>query len=202
MLAVLLVRAENNNTIITVHPGPVPHSARTLAHRLMSAGLGVYWNNLLQNTHDPIFVLLIVMWSAIYAWDEAMAALGTHATYLEDKVIKSNIQGIEYISPQVHRIRSQLLWYDDLLDQFKKSLEFIQKAGAKSPPDTDEEKKEEVKQLLKKEIRTLTNEVDRLMRQRVMLDDRLGHVMKLVVSILQIKEASASQLHSQSMKQL
>jgi len=200
MLAVLVVRAEGNHTLITVHPGPVPHSARTLAHRLMAAGQGVYWGNLISRAHDPVFMLLIVMWSAIYAWDEAMTALYTHVTHLEASALVSGLREIEQVSPQVHAIRSHLLWYDALLDHFKKSLEFIGKAGPMAS--LDEQTQETARMLLKKEIKTLLNEVDRLHRQQEMLDDRLSHVMKLVVSILSIKETQASQKHSESMKQM
>jgi len=200
MLAVLVVRAEGNHTLITVHPGPVPHSARTLAHRLMAAGQGVYWGNLISRAHDPVFMLLIVMWSAIYAWDEAMTSLYTHVTHLEASALVSGLREIEQVSPQVHAIRSHLLWYDALLDHFKKSLEFIGKAGPMAS--LDEQTQETARILLKKEIKTLLNEVDRLHRQQEMLDDRLSHVMKLVVSILSIKETQASQKHSESMKQM
>jgi hypothetical protein len=117
MLAVFVVRATDNNTLITLHPGPVHHSARTLQKRLMAAAQGVYWKSLLSRAPDPVFLLLIVMWSAIYAWDEAMSALYTHVTHLEARVIRSTLPEIEHVSPQVHAIRAHLLWYDDLLDQ-------------------------------------------------------------------------------------
>ena len=196
----LVVRATDNHTLITVHPGPVPHSARTLADRLMAAGQGVYWGNLLKRSHDPVFLLLIVMWSAIYAWDEAMSALYTHVTHLEERVMDAGFKNIEAVSPQVHAIRAKLLWYDDLLDHFKKSFEVIDKAG---PTDTVDLKTREISAaLLNKEIKTLQNEVDRLHRQQKNLDARLSHVMKLVVSILSLKETRTSLIHSESMKQM
>lgn len=156
------------------------------------AGKGVYWGNLMHRTADPVFVLLIVMWSALYAWDEAMEILYQHITYLEARVIKFTLADVE-LSPQLHAIRAHLLYYDDLLDQFKKSLKFIEEAGAVG---------EVAQGLLRKEIKTLLNEVDRLRRQRDMQDSRLNNVMKLVFSILNIKETQASLLHGESMKQI
>lgn len=195
MLAVLMIRVPEQMTIITAHPGPVPHSARTLQDRIWMAGKGIYWGNLMRKSSDPVFLLLVIMWSALYAWDEAMEVLYEHITKLEARVIKFTLSDID-LSPQLHAVRAHLLYYDDLLDQLKTSLKFIDTAGV-----ADREDKE-AHRLLKREITTLINEVDRLRRQRDMQDSRLNNVMKLVFSILNIKETQTSLQHGESMKQI
>lgn len=194
MLAVLMIRVPGQQTIITAHLGPVPHSARTLQDRILMAGKGIYWGNLMRKTSDPIFVVLITMWSALYAWDEAMEVLYMHITKLEARVIRFTLSDIE-LSPQLHGIRAHLLYYDDLLDQLKKSLKFVDTVGVVGGDS-------EGQRLLKKEVTTLLNEVDRLRRQRDMQDSRLSNVMKLVFSILNIKETQTSLQQGETMKQI
>jgi hypothetical protein len=35
-----------------------------------------------RNSKDPTFVFLAVLWSAVYAWDEALEALYAHFSWL------------------------------------------------------------------------------------------------------------------------
>jgi len=200
MLAVLVVRSEGNHTLVTVHPGNIPHSARTLAHRLMTAERSVYWRKVISQAHDPVFMLLIVMWSTIYAWNEAVSAINTHATHLESQLLHMEFKQMEEASPQVHAIRAQLLWYEDLLHQLRKSIEFIANVGPMRW--MDEKAQETANIVLKREIKTMLNEVDRLHRQQQMSDDRLNHVTKSVFSILNFKETQATLRHGESMKQM
>jgi hypothetical protein len=76
----------------------------------------------------------------------------------------------------------------------------VSKVGAL--PTGNEQADATVKTLLRKEVRTMLHEVERLVRQQKMLDERLNHVMKLVVSVLNIRETRASLTHSESMKQM
>lgn len=161
------------------------------------AGKGVYWGNLMRKVSDPIFVMLVVMWSALYAWDEAMEVLYTHITYLETRVIHFTVADVQ-LSPQLHAIRAHLTYYDDLLDEFLQSLDFIGRVGvAKNRDDT-----ELGEELLKKELQTLESQVKRLKRQRDMQDSRLSNVMKLVMSMLNLKETQAGIHNGESMKQI
>lgn len=196
MLAVYLVRIENHQTLITIHPGPHDDSALDMQDRIYMAGQGVYWGNLMRKTGDPIFVLLIVMWSALYLWDEAMEVLYSHITYFEIKVLNFQSAAEVKFAPQLHAVRAHLLYYDDLLQELQTCLEFIGNVGVLNQSDT------EGKALLKKEVDTLSYEVARLRRQRTMQDSRLGNVMKLVFSKLTITETQESLRHGQSMKQI
>ncbi|EJD41233.1 hypothetical protein AURDEDRAFT_186597 [Auricularia subglabra TFB-10046 SS5] len=196
MLAVYLVRIENHQTLITIHPGPYDDSALDMQDRIYMAGQGVYWGNLMRKTGDPIFVLLIVMWSALYLWDEAMEVLYSHITYFEIKVLNFQNAAEVKFAPQLHAVRAHLLYYDDLLQELNTCLEFIGNVGVLNQSDEDG------KALLKKEIDNLSYEVARLRRQRTVQDSRLGNVMKLVFSKLTITETQESLRHGQSMKQI
>ncbi|KZV92283.1 hypothetical protein EXIGLDRAFT_718560 [Exidia glandulosa HHB12029] len=200
MLAVLLVRVVGQQTLITIHPDSAQDSARKLQKRIFMAGKGIYWGNLMRSVADPIFVLLIVMWSALYAWDEAMLVLYNHITYLETRVIKFTLEDMN-LAPQLHAVRAHLLHYDELLEEFEMSLAFLGEVGI-SQHETDETTAAAAKKLLKKELSTLSLQVARLRRQRNMQDSRLNNVMKLVLSILNIKETQTSLQHGESMKQI
>jgi hypothetical protein len=76
LLAVHIVRTKNSSTIISFHPPESRStSAKHLQSRIVDAGRSVYWTDILENTKDPTFVLLIYMWYAIYAWDQALEEL-------------------------------------------------------------------------------------------------------------------------------
>jgi len=55
----------------------LPHHHR---HLTESGYLGqsVYWQKIFQVSPDPTFVLLVFIWHALYAWDEALQDLYTH----------------------------------------------------------------------------------------------------------------------------
>jgi hypothetical protein len=205
MLAVLMIRAPQHNTLITLHPDSARHSAQTMQQRLIDAGTGIYWGNLMGRSDDPIFMFLIVLWTAVYSWDEAMEVLYGHVTDLESRVMRvmQSILDIEPISKEVHKIRAQLLWYDSLLAKFKESLTFVGNVGPRGK--TEDGRKDidrEVKTDVDTEIRTLIRAVGDLERQSKTLEQRLNHVLKLVVSNLTIRETSASVRHGESMKQM
>lgn len=71
-----MIRAPTDSTIMSFHPSDSRiTSARHLQSRIVDAGNSVYWTDILQNTQDPTFILLIYMWYALYAWDEALEQL-------------------------------------------------------------------------------------------------------------------------------
>ena len=71
-----MVRSTEDNTIITYHPSSA--TARHLHSRVLLAGESVYWQNIFRKTVDPTFVLLTILWYALYAWDEALERLWEH----------------------------------------------------------------------------------------------------------------------------
>ena len=98
LFSVHLIRRVDSSVIISFHPTldrPTTTAdyfldrirstgkQTTLHHprHLMSPGyLGqsVYWQKIFQVSPDPTFVLLIFIWHALYAWDEALQDLYTH----------------------------------------------------------------------------------------------------------------------------
>lgn len=80
-----MVRAVDESTIVMVLPSSdyyLTTSAADIQDRVLLAGKSVYWGTLLSQTKDPTFMLVILLWHALYAWDEAMQVLYEHIIYL------------------------------------------------------------------------------------------------------------------------
>lgn len=77
-----MVRSSTSNTIISYHPGPDHATAHALHARLNTAGNSGHWNTIFANNDDPTFVILILLWYALYAWDEAFEVLYKHIGWL------------------------------------------------------------------------------------------------------------------------
>lgn len=85
LLALHMVRSTNESTLIVTLPQSkywLTTSAVEMQDRVLLAGKGVYWSTILQQTKDPTFMLVIMLWHALYPWDEAMAVLYEHISYL------------------------------------------------------------------------------------------------------------------------
>ena len=57
-------------------------SAESLYSRVYLVGQSVYWQKIFKNSNDPTFVLLSILWYALYAWDEAFEVLWEHICLL------------------------------------------------------------------------------------------------------------------------
>lgn len=99
-----MVREAGNATIISYHHDiEGSTSAEDLFTRLKLVGRSVYWSvlntislrvglffngkvsfrqNIVRNSKDPTFVFLALLWSALYAWDEAIESLYSHFCWL------------------------------------------------------------------------------------------------------------------------
>jgi hypothetical protein len=84
LLALHMVRSSGNSTIISYHAEPEHKvtTAQDLHRRLNAAGRSVYWNHIFANNDDPSFVFLVLLWYALYAWDEALEVLYAHICFL------------------------------------------------------------------------------------------------------------------------
>lgn len=96
LLSIHLVRNIADNTIISYHANlKLPttradylhkrirfagESNNSSRHFLIYWGIGqsVYWQKILVQADDPTFLLLIFLWQAMYAWDEALRHLYMH----------------------------------------------------------------------------------------------------------------------------
>jgi hypothetical protein len=55
--------------------------------RLMRAGDSVYWHKIFEQSPDPTFILLAIMWYPLYAWDEALELLSAHIIHLVSSLL-------------------------------------------------------------------------------------------------------------------
>jgi hypothetical protein len=91
-LAIHMVRDIDSSTIISYHPNPECDltPARGLHARFRLAGEGVYWQNMLKSCADSSCLLTILLWHAVYAWDEALGILYSHICFLVSLLITVN----------------------------------------------------------------------------------------------------------------
>ena len=96
----------------------------------------------------------------------------------ESDVLKNN--DIK-LTRELHKLQAHLLYYQQLLRDFKVSVEFVRDTPnpAMSVLASTLERDESA-ELLRKEANNLTSEIDRLSGQGQMLSDRLQNVVHLV----------------------
>ncbi|EJD41830.1 hypothetical protein AURDEDRAFT_89906 [Auricularia subglabra TFB-10046 SS5] len=207
VLAVHLIRAVDESTLIVIHPESaywLTTSAAEMQERVLLAAKGVYWANLLQESKDPTFMLLILLWHALYAWDEAMEVLYEHICYLERRaMIQFNASDI-WLTRELHIIRAMLLHYETLLKQFHKTVRFVLHHPNHTLEHTmpDHEERDKSNSLLRKECYIILDEIERLQDQKEMQEYRVKNVMDLVFSTLSVRETETSLSQGWVMQQL
>ncbi|KAK2463952.1 hypothetical protein APHAL10511_004003 [Amanita phalloides] len=189
LLSVHLIRNIAGNTMISFHTESKLRTTKAeyLHERIRFAGQSVYWQKMLEKTDDPTFLLLIFVWHAMYAWDEALQHLYEHICVLETEVISTTSMTL---TEQLHTIRAHLLHYSSLLAEFKKIVQFI--FDTKNPALT-EEQRQASDEFLKRECNTLLEEIERLNKERLMQEERLKNVIDLVFSSVNIIDSKAMQ---------
>ncbi|KAH0834812.1 hypothetical protein J3R83DRAFT_10421 [Lanmaoa asiatica] len=177
LLAIHMVRGTSANTIISYHH----HSElqKTTAKRLQSlvqrTGDSVYWSKIYGKSRDPTFVFLAILWYALYAWDESFEVLYAHLNeQLEAAVATTHLD----YTRELHKLQAHLLYYQQLLRDFSKSVEFVR--DTPNPAMDEDPDRETSHDLLKQETRNLLSEIDRLEKQRQIQSDRLKNAMALV----------------------
>jgi len=150
----------------------------------------VYWQLIVRNSKDPTFVFLAILWSTVYAWDEATEALYSHFSWLESRVIDTSDVAITY---ELHVIQAHLLHYTSLLRDFRKSVEFVRDTAnpAMDSDNIDDATRAADKELLDKECENILSEIHRLELHRKMLDDRVKNVQNLVYTNVNIDDGKA-----------
>ncbi|KAH7869767.1 uncharacterized protein C8R40DRAFT_1022168, partial [Lentinula edodes] len=93
------------------------------------------------------------------------------------------------LTHQLHVIRAHLLHYESLLDDFRKTVEFFLKTVNPGLVQPTSPFSSPSHRLLKKECTNLLNEIDRLEMTRAMLNNRLGNVMELAFSSVNIEDS-------------
>ncbi|KAF5343049.1 hypothetical protein D9758_011150 [Tetrapyrgos nigripes] len=194
LLSVHLIRNSEGNTIISYHHiDEDATKARYLHERIRFAGQSVYWQSIFQKSPDPTFLLLVFIWHAMYAWDEALETLYNHICWMESEVMASSKN--MHLTRSLHVIRAHHLHYSSLLEDFHKSVEFIWKTPnpAMDDPSIPENVKIYSRKLLEKECNNLKIEIERLEAMRSMQDKRLKNVMNLVFSTVNIGDSKKMQ---------
>lgn len=76
-LAMHMDRAKDSSTVISYQPTSIRQAttAASLHSRVYLAGQSVYWSKIFSESNDPTFVLLTMLWYALYAWDQALEML-------------------------------------------------------------------------------------------------------------------------------
>ncbi|KAF8873989.1 hypothetical protein BD779DRAFT_1568105 [Infundibulicybe gibba] len=182
LMAIHLVRRPESSTLISYHPPPewFTTSARYLHSRVRFAGQSVYWQSIFRQSPDPTFLLLSMLWYALYAWDESLENLYNHICFLESRVLKTYDI---HLTRELHIIRASLLHYASLLESFRKTVIFVgstQNTALRAHNDDAALKRSE--DLMAREMNNLLSEIERLEMFRRMQDMRLENVMNLTFS--------------------
>jgi Mg2+ and Co2+ transporter CorA len=190
-LAIHMIRNINGSTTLSFHHDmDGSTTAEEMFSRLKLVGRSVYWQIIVRKSKDPTFVFLGILWSALYAWDQALEALYDHFCKLESRVITTNNVALTY---ELHVIRAHLLHYTSLLRDFEESVKFIRDTHNPAMDHesiTDDERKDD-KALLDRECQHLLTEIKRLQMNRQMQDDRVENVKHLVYAIVNIEDSRA-----------
>ncbi|KAF8553795.1 hypothetical protein OG21DRAFT_1463498 [Imleria badia] len=210
LLAIHMYRTPTTSTILSYHPSS--ELQRTSAKRLQSlvqrTGDSVYWSKIFARSKDPTFLFLAILWYALYEWDEAFEVLYRYINALESDVLRYNDLKL---TRELHKLQAHLLYYQQLLRDFKVSVEFVRdtRNPAMSVLASTPEEWQDSEELMRKEANNLTSEIDRLSGQRQMLSDRLQNVIHLAFASVNIADSKAMQklavttmIDSAAMKQI
>jgi Mg2+ and Co2+ transporter CorA len=108
----------------------------------------------------------------------------------ESEVIKRN----DVIMTQgLHIIRAHLLHWESLLEDLAKVIKFLDDTPNPALEHTPEEEREHSVKLLHKECNNLYSDIQRLEKNRCMMDKRLKNVMQLVFSTVNIRDSERMQ---------
>ncbi|KAF4613938.1 hypothetical protein D9613_007713 [Agrocybe pediades] len=195
LLAFHMIRRKDSSTIISYHPTPEWQSttARYLHSRVRYAGESVYWQSNFRQSEDPTFVLLCMLWYALYAWDEALENLYVHICWLESRVLITNDI---HLTRELHIIRASLLHYASLLDNFRKTVLFLRKTP--NPAMHDQQNHNRSADLMNQESDTLVSEIERLEMFRKMQEMRLENVMNLAFASVNFQDSRDMQRLSEA----
>ncbi|KAG1885543.1 hypothetical protein F4604DRAFT_1878208 [Suillus subluteus] len=188
LLAVHMIREKNSSTIITYHP---PLRDRTTAERLYQvmerAGGSVYWNRIFAASEDPTIFFLVILWYALYAWDETFEVLYNRIKDMEVILNGSDFTAMADLNHSLHSLQAHLLQYQALLHDFEKSVAFVLETP--NPAMEDSENRATTEELMQRECKNLLSEVDRLHRRCSMFISRLKNAIDLAFATVNIEDS-------------
>ncbi|KAF9239332.1 hypothetical protein BU15DRAFT_74747 [Melanogaster broomeanus] len=206
LFAIHMVRTSTSSTILSYHPmvEPSNDSAQRLRSLVLKTGDSTYWSEIFSKSNDPTFLVLVMLWYGLYGWDEAFEMLSPHIDWLEVYIFTTNDI---YATQELHKLRATLLYYQQLLQDFRRSLIFLQTTpnpamAYKNESSIEEESRRASVDLLAKEVDSLLCEVDRLESQTAMISMRLKNLMDLAFAMDNIEERKAATRDSSTMKQI
>ncbi|KAH7915502.1 hypothetical protein BJ138DRAFT_997584, partial [Hygrophoropsis aurantiaca] len=213
LLAIHMVRTAppNSSTILSYHH---PHnasestSAQLLYSLVLRARKSVYWGKIFDASKDPTFVLVAILWYALYAWDEALEKMYEHIGSLESDAIHNTD---EQITVELHFLQAHLLHYVSLLEEFKHSVVFVRDTPnpAMESDAYNSDQRKVSQDLMNRECDNLLFGITRLERRRKMFSDRLKNAIDLAFAKVNIEESKemrklteAAVRDSEAMKQI
>ncbi|KAF8319594.1 hypothetical protein F5887DRAFT_905459 [Amanita rubescens] len=180
LLAFHMIRSKYDNTIISYHCNEEhgSTSAADLCARLQLVGRSVYWGKLFQEYRDATFVLVSLLWYALYSWDEAIEGLYDKIRKLEARVMKT-LDPFEMtdIMNNLHTIRAHMLFYNSLLADFQKAVVFVK--NTPNPALAGAANKEQARSAIEKECNHILRGISRIEKDCQMQDMRLRNATNL-----------------------
>jgi len=185
-----MVRGVETNTIISYHPDSTwcQTSAKRLHSLMLLVEDNVYWKKIFSKTQDPTFLILPILWYALYVWDESFELLYSHVSKMESDVLQDIHLGSTH---ELHVFQAHLLHYQSLLHDFRVSVIFIERTpnpAMESHYFTDEQRMTS-NEFMKKECGNLLSEIDRLEKRREMLSSQLKNAMDLAFTIVNLEDS-------------
>ncbi|KAF8516424.1 hypothetical protein BU17DRAFT_50843 [Hysterangium stoloniferum] len=194
LLGVHAIRDVQSSTIISYQPALElsSHSvtpASSIRDRVFLVGQSVYWSKIFKASSDPTFVVLTILWYALFAWDQSLELLWGHISRLEADAIKATDVSF---TEKLYHIRAYLLHYASLLEDFKKSVEFIlvtPNPAMDAPVHADN--REFSGSILERECKILLSQIERLSQSRTFWGERLANLMQLQLTEISLKDSAA-----------
>ncbi|KAI9457687.1 hypothetical protein HD554DRAFT_2029943 [Boletus coccyginus] len=188
LLSIHMVRTVQSSTIISFHPKLRKATAKRLHSLINRTGRSVYWSKNFERSNDPTCLFLCFLWYAMYEWDEVFEVLYSHINQLEQSVL--DVENIRK-TRDLHILKAHLLYYRNLLEDFRKSVLFVQETANPAMRDRSvtDEGRARSESILKKETEYLLSEIERLESQRSMQVMRLKNVMDLAFASVNIDDS-------------
>ncbi|KAJ7846398.1 hypothetical protein B0H14DRAFT_2772676 [Mycena olivaceomarginata] len=125
ILGIYLVRSTKDTTIVVWYPamqGSLDIPLDQTYNWMAQMGIEAEWAKTNRETKDSTFLIFPILWWVVYAWCDAIADVYSYLDSLEEEVLKSPTLEL---TKRIHTIRSALLNYKSLLEDFRKTVRFI-----------------------------------------------------------------------------
>lgn len=196
-----MIRQKDASTIITYHPRLGGRTTAERLHQVMErAGGSVYWNKIFQESNDPTFFFLQILWYALYSWDEAFEVLykrikelvriesvlvvvKVHYDHIQEEMLnntESTSLDAEFSSMadrnhNLHSLQAHLLQYQTHLHDFEKSVRFVKEnPNPALEPDVEDDTTKEIirreEEMMKREKELMERECDNLLSEITRLE--------------------------------